>query len=43
MIRELVATDNNAGTTILRLVLGVIFFVRGTQKLLGWFGGYQVA
>ena len=25
---------------ILRLALGVIFFAHGSQKLLGWFGGY---
>jgi putative oxidoreductase len=23
-----------------RLVLGVVFFAHGAQKLLGWFGGY---
>jgi putative oxidoreductase len=40
MIRKLVAADENTATVILRLVLGVVFFVHGAQKMLGWFGGW---
>jgi len=40
MLRKLIATDGAAATTILRVVLGIVFFAHGSQKMLGWFGGY---
>jgi putative oxidoreductase len=40
MIRRLVATDGDIATAILRLMLGVVFFAHGAQKMLGWFGGF---
>ena len=40
MLRKLTATDSSTATAILRVVLGIVFFVHGAQKMLGWFGGY---
>lgn len=39
MLRRLVQTEDDAGMLIVRLVLGVVMFPHGAQKLLGWFGG----
>ena len=43
MLKKLTSTSNDVALTILRLVLGVVFFAHGAQKLLGWFGGYGYA
>ena len=40
MFRKLVSTSNDYTLTIVRLVLGLTFFMHGAQKMLGWFGGY---
>lgn len=40
MFRKLLATPNDFTYTMVRLVLGVVFFAHGAQKMLGWFGGY---
>jgi putative oxidoreductase len=39
MLNKLIATSNDATLTLMRGVLGVVFFAHGAQKLLGWFGG----
>ena len=42
-MKKLFATDDNITLTILRVVLGVVIFAHGAQKLLGWFGGFGFA
>jgi putative oxidoreductase len=40
-ITDLLFKTSNTGTALfLRLVLALVFFPHGAQKVLGWFGGY---
>ncbi len=43
MLKKLFQTENDASTTILRVVLGVVFFPHGMQKLTTMYGGYGFA
>ncbi|MBA3912855.1 MAG: DoxX family protein [Acidobacteriales bacterium] len=40
MVRKLTRTANDYALTLARLLLGLVFFAHGAQKMLGWFGGY---
>ena len=39
MLRDLFSTNPDWTLTIIRTILGIVFFAHGAQKLLGWFGG----
>lgn len=39
-MKTLFATDDAWSSLILRVMLGVVFFPHGAQKLLGWYGGF---
>ena len=39
-MEALLATSDSWAITIVRVTLGVVMFAHGSQKVLGWFGGY---
>jgi len=39
MLKWMLGTDGDWVITMVRIVLGVVFFAHGAQKALGWFGG----
>jgi putative oxidoreductase len=40
MWQKIVAANDGRVETMIRLVLGIVMFAHGAQKMLGWFGGY---
>lgn len=39
MFKQILKTENDFAALVLRLLLGIVMFPHGAQKLLGWFGG----
>ncbi len=39
-MKNLFKTDDDISRLVLRVILGIVFFVHGAQKVFGWYGGY---
>ena len=40
MLKKLMATTDDSAIAVARIVVGLVMFPHGAQKVLGWFGGY---
>lgn len=40
MLHNLFKTNDSVAPMVLRIMLGLVLFAHGAQKMLGWFGGY---
>ncbi|MES2615738.1 MAG: DoxX family protein, partial [Bdellovibrionota bacterium] len=40
MLRKIIQTQDDCAVTVARLMLGIVMFPHGAQKMLGWFSGY---
>ena len=43
MFHKLTHTNNDRLLALQRILLGLVFFPHGAQKMLGWFGGTALA
>jgi putative oxidoreductase len=40
MLKKLLSTQDDVAPLVMRIMLGIVFFPHGAQKVLGWFGGH---
>ncbi len=40
MIKKLFHTENDISSLVLRVLLGIVFYPHGVQKVFGWYGGH---
>ncbi|HKI52255.1 MAG TPA: DoxX family protein, partial [Geothermobacteraceae bacterium] len=43
MFGKLLSTRDDVAPLVMRVMLGIVFFPHGAQKVFGWFGGYGLS